>query len=408
MAKAHRSGDGQLDFPLPLDSGRPQQECEQVNDPQSNQQAPSFLSTPFFRNLSSQSFEKHAATPDISSDTHFALKHRELQSALAGKKLLYLDTNHWINLRHVVLNSPMERPGYRAILGLLQKLQNDGRVCCPFSFLLFLELMKQSDPNTRIHTARIMDQLSDGVCFQFPLEMARLELRQHVMKSLPGIKSSNLGAWVWTKVGFLGGELIPTITVLPEKTNWLIQKAWIDLMWVVRLEQMLSSLDSFSHAEDFWERYAAASNADAVFYRSSKLPYEEVLQREKALLIRKLIADELQPICQEMWDVFPQCRDVSNLHRLPEADYSPWVLPSLQICAGINAADMLSTMKFDAHDLLDFQHAAMAIPYCDALFCDNPLATRLRNKPCQFGQIYGKTILGNAQEIFEFLTQLSR
>src|SRR5688572_24517113 len=90
-----------------------------------------FLESPFFTELSKKSFEIHAATPEISPDAYFTFRHHDLQGELTGRKLLYLDTNHWINLRHVVLKSPSEKPLYRDILGSLLKLRREGRICCP-------------------------------------------------------------------------------------------------------------------------------------------------------------------------------------------------------------------------------------------------------------------------------------
>jgi hypothetical protein len=368
---------------------------------------PAFLLSPAFQEVSRKAFEKHKASPEVSLKAYFAQRIRELQRELAGRKIIYLDTNHWINLRHVVLGSPREKPGYREILELLQRLHGQGRTCCPISFLLFIELMKQSDPLTRLQTAKLMDQFSDGVCFQFPLEMARTELCHFLLSRVPNLPRQ-LKAWVWTKTGFMGGELLPTLPSTPDATNNLIQKAWTDLMWAVGLEQVLEVIDSFHSGTDFWEKYAAASNADAVFYRSSDLDYAKVLEREKALLMRKLIAEELPAISLEMWDVFPQVRDPSKLPQPTESDYSPFNFPSLQILAGISAADMLSSKTFNSHDMLDFRHAALAIPYCDAVCSDHPMATRLRNKPCEFGKVYGTQILGRADEIVDYLKTLTR
>jgi hypothetical protein len=60
------------------------------------------------------------------------------------------------------------------------------------------------------------------------------------------------------------------------------------------------------------------------------------------------------------------------------------------------------------NDMLDFRHAALAIPYCDAVFCDGPMAVRLRSKPCQFGQVFGTKILGRPAEIIEYLSGCRR
>ena len=378
-----------------------------MNDPDKDQQPLAFLLSPKFQEILRKSFEKHRRSTEVSADTYFAQKILELKNELAGRKIIYLDTNHWINLRHVVLNNPLEKLGYREILKLLGDLHDQRRICCPISFLLFIELMKQNDPVTRVHTARMMDRFSDGICFQFPLEMARAELRHLLLEQIRSFPRE-LKAWVWTKTGFLGGELFPTLPSIPDVTNSLIQKAWTDFMWDMRLEQILEAkIGSLGAGTDFWEKYAAASNADAVFYRSSNLNYVEVLQREKALLVRKLIQDELPSIGQELWDAFPECRDPSKLCQPRESDYSPLNLPSLQILAGISASDMLGTMKFEANDMLDFRHAALAIPYCDAVCCDNPMATRLRNKPCEFGKVYGAQILGRVEEVLNYLKTLT-
>src|SRR5436190_7136912 len=177
-----------------------------MSDESEKRHRPKFLESQFFTELSKKSFDIHAAMPEISPDTYFAFKHRELERELGGRKLLYLDTNHWINLRHVVLKSPSERPVYRDILRILVKFRREGRICCPISFLMFVELMKQSDPRTRLITAKLMDALSGGLCLQFRLEIGRIELRQFFLKSLVGRKQE-LRAWVWTKVGFLAGEV---------------------------------------------------------------------------------------------------------------------------------------------------------------------------------------------------------
>jgi hypothetical protein len=366
----------------------------------------SFITSSRFQEISRQSFKRHARTPQISPDAYFRFKGNELQNELEGKKLLYLDTCHWVNLRHVVLNSSSERTGYRQILETLRRLHARRTIRCPISFLLFLELMKQTDPKTLIATAQLMDEFSDGLCFQFPNELARFELRSMLLEQLTDGEGAVRAGCPWTVTGFLCGEMWPEIASLPRDANYSVGKVWIDLMWAVRLEQIVDMIKQSKLATDFWERYAAASNADAMFYRTSQFPYSEVLQREKALLIRKLMKEELPHVGQELWRALPQCRDPSWLRQLPEPEYSPWKLPSFQILAGISAADMLTPMKFEANDMLDYRHAALAIPYCDAVFCDKPMAARLRNKPCEFGKVYDTEILGQPVEISSYLTKL--
>jgi hypothetical protein len=56
----------------------------------------------------------------------------------------------------------------------------------------------------------------------------------------------------------------------------------------------------------------------------------------------------------------------------------------------------------------DFQHAALAVPYCDALFCDDPMAHVLRSKPLEFGKTYQTTMLSRPEEILQYLHGLEQ
>jgi len=67
-----------------------------------------------------QSFAKHQNQSDVSHSIYRREKHSALQKELQDRTLIYLDTNHWVHLRNVILNSPKELPGYREILGLLK------------------------------------------------------------------------------------------------------------------------------------------------------------------------------------------------------------------------------------------------------------------------------------------------
>lgn len=83
------------------------------------------------------------------------------------------------------------------------------------------------------------------------------------------------------------------------------------------------------------------------------------------------------------------------------------MLASTQVLASVNAALITSTKKFSANDILDFQHAALAVPYCDALFCDGPMAHILRTKPLEFGKVYETIILSDPNEIKNYLQSLN-
>jgi hypothetical protein len=76
------------------------------------------------------------------------------------------------------------------------------------------------------------------------------------------------------------------------------------------------------------------------------------------------------------------------------------------VVAGINAALITVGKKFSANDMLDLQHAALAVPYCDALFCDRRMAHILRTKPLDFAAVYSTSIFSSPDEITAYLESL--
>lgn len=347
----------------------------------------------------------HRQHPEISPEIHLRQKHLGLLKALEKRTLIYFDTCHWINLLHTLLKNTKALPVYRDIFHLINNLAIDNRVLCPVSFPLFLELMKQNDETTRLSTARLMDCLSGGVCFQHPYLIQRLELRQIMLRGILRDKAPDLRDQVWTKVGFIAGEMLPFHKGFSEEDMRFLQKLSIDGMWATPLEHFAENA-SAELSTIHQQKFAAATNTDAEWYRTEKISFDEALLREKAFSLRSLRKD-FEEIGKEIYEDYPQYRDISKLPQPSVGDASPWVLPSSQVLASINAALITSTKKFSANDILDFQHAALAVPYCDALFCDGPMAHILKTKPLEFGKVYETTILSDPNEIKNYLESLN-
>ncbi|MBG87578.1 MAG: hypothetical protein CMO80_11855 [Verrucomicrobiales bacterium] len=61
----------------------------------------------------------------------------------------------------------------------------------------------------------------------------------------------------------------------------------------------------------------------------------------------------------------------------------------------------------ESNDVQDIFHAMTAIPFCDAYFCDRNKANMFRQSPLQFDEIYQTRIGYTAQEILDFLSEIS-
>jgi hypothetical protein len=215
-------------------------------------------------------------------------KHLALQKALQGRTLIYLDTNYWIEFRHVKLNSPLEKPGYGEILALLDSLIEKQRIVCPVSYPLFLELMKQSDESTRLVTARLMDYYSDGICILYPTELELLEFRRLVLRLLLGENAPDLTEWIWTKCGYLFGTSFPANEKLSEIGLALRQKMSIDFLWTISLEHFAKEHMS-GRPEWPGEKLSATTIASIEQHRLARRSFEEVFNWEKECLLRRLL-----------------------------------------------------------------------------------------------------------------------
>jgi hypothetical protein len=99
--------------------------------------------------------------PEVTLDAHVRRVQIALGYELAKRKAVYLDMNFWIELR--AANAGKGKAKATELLDLLRKVVESGRLFCPISESVFLELMKQTDPVSREETAALIDSLSLGV-----------------------------------------------------------------------------------------------------------------------------------------------------------------------------------------------------------------------------------------------------
>lgn len=356
--------------------------------------------------LDEQSHAFHKENPEITPSEYLHILHLRLRKEIETQHVIYIDICHWVKMRHWILDHPNKTPVYRSILETLRQLRAKQRIICPISFPLFVELMRQSDTRTREATARLMDELSDGICLQKPRDLIRTEIQQQITRSMFGDRALDLMEWVWTKAGWIAGERLPVSEAFSLKDNEYLQKTFVDLMWETKLEDVIDGIDQkrFPHMDG--EALASAYNTDATFYHEKKMSFAEVLAYEKAHLFRLMVKQPFDEIAMEYHSRYPD--QVAKLLTEKESHQkpSPLVLPFMQIVAGINAIFIMSREAFSPNDLADAEHAALALPYCDTFFCDSPLSHKLNAKPLRLNQAYGTNVVGAPTAFLKVISDL--
>ena len=198
----------------------------------------------FEQNLAS--IKRHARERTVSTSQYRYRLGRRLAAQMDRKTRILIDTCHWVKMRDVELGRAVPQE-YSAILANLRWLVGTERYVCPMTPALFLELQTQSDATTRMHTARLMEELSNNVILPELSEMEKIELRKRAFDSAFGTGELNSSWKIWTKPGFLLGEVWPEPETnwMGQEGLWLVQKGCIDSMWNAPLSLIIEGTSAF-------------------------------------------------------------------------------------------------------------------------------------------------------------------
>ena len=140
-------------------------------------------------------------------DRHVARAILKLGKVLARRRAIYLDTNYWIKLRDA--NRDKGTATTCNLLSILRKGVAEGVVFCPISEAVFLELMKQGDPASRLATASLIDELSLGATLALETERITTEIQYFMYWASGRSNPHPIEHWIWRKLGYVLGLVHP-------------------------------------------------------------------------------------------------------------------------------------------------------------------------------------------------------
>lgn len=142
-------------------------------------------------------------------------------------------------------------------------------------------MLRQSDPDTRLATARLIDELSLGVTIQNAQDRLKTEVVHFLMVATkPGAVMAPPLESVWLKVAYALGMLHPMAQNVANSEQLVMAKAFFDLMWSLTLEELLTDTPALPDAfhREFKETAAdltAASKAHVSEVRDWKALYSD-------------------------------------------------------------------------------------------------------------------------------------
>jgi hypothetical protein len=369
--------------------------------------------------------EEHSRYPDISIDRHVKSHVVELGRALTNKHAIYLDIRYWLLLRRAWLANNDSTPDGK-LLVLLRDAVKTGKVFCPISETVFLELLKQSDPSSRLRTAKLIDDLSLGVSLLSQRERVATELAHFLYSysAQDGTELYSLRHLVWTKLPYVLGFIHPTEAALDAATQLAAQKAFVDEMWTIELTQMIERLGDGplpfdSRLNDIASKLNVGNAQHAAEIRSFQQALTDELSGV-ADLCADTAADIMGEIAEKQGhsspprgsDAWKRTRRMcANLlfHGLQAKPGLRNKLPTLYIEACLHAAIRWDkTRRLVGNDIYDFNHASAAVSHCQAFFTEGPLKALLASKHHGLADDFGCQIASEVPEAVDILSDLAR
>ena len=350
-------------------------------------------------------------------DQDYRERRLELGKSMLTRQRVYLDTCFWIRLRDLEPGDP-ERDSLASLLKSLIDGVESGRIICPIEGSHLIELFKQNDPVSRERTVHLMDRLSQGNCLAPPEDRRKIEL-MHFLRKHTGTDSSQLyepRELVWTRVADIFGSPVP------DKPSWTAQQrrdvqagfqAYLwgqgvrDVMSILRWTAQPPMPDLTSLVKALNEEKVEASNQERSI--------EALLRSELAGgldALADVLRDPLvypyssktgrEPSASERMDTTLARQLARIIHDAYRKNTLGQQLPSLTIPARLHAAKRWDrSRKYRNNDIVDFWHAAAALPYCDVFVADNDLAALITSGTVQLDRLMECRVVSTAASAIE-------
>jgi hypothetical protein len=360
----------------------------------------------------------HRAHPDIPLDIWSRVLRQRASATALARKRIYLDQKYWNYCRDVIVGRPTKRE-HTQIWEMLCDLSDGGKIVCPIGQPVFRETLKL-ERGSRMVVARAIDRLCHGVAIQAPRELAVIEISHWTWKHL--LHDDTLPSashFAFTPAAFVFGD--PPIDLpFPGSDALAMKKAILDFNASFSLEDLMQLAD-WPRLDDDDSAFQAQQTLDAKLHQSDFSSYKEVYALELRG-IADLFEADLQEFVHDLWNRGMRV-NVCGLPCSPEDMTREVVaiivagmllgrvtteIPTLHIRAAIHAAiRWRRQQKYVKGDRLDFQHATVALGYCDAFLTDRRLENILRLKPPDLARQYHCEVISDDARVLDYLHRLS-
>jgi hypothetical protein len=360
--------------------------------------------------LSSMSIEQHSRARQI-----------ELGQSLEGRRKIYLDMRFWIIARDTALGVRTD-PAARKLLRYLRRGVASGRLVCPISASMFLELMKQPySPGRRIGTAQLIDELSLGTSMIPSSIVMGTEIHSFLLHAKGDTELYSMQELIWTKVAYVLGDTYPALAELSPTEELAIQKSFFDYLWDYSLSDIVKTMGDNIPPSDGFSDLSRETNEKNAQHRDELRNFAQTYDTELRGVIEvagDVAADVIHQLAEkeagQELPATPEQRAISVnmcrnlLYYAFKKPQTKGALRCLHIGASIHAAMRWDKdRKFKPNDYYDFQHATAALAYCDAFLTERPLHDLVTRPQVNLEAVNGCRVFSDVEAAADYVRQLS-
>lgn len=326
---------------------------------------------------------------DISVEAYIDKYKAQVNHGMTSTKAVYLDTNYWIRLRDAEIGKGTASSV--ALLSRLRSLVAARKIVCVSHLTSMLEIAKQLETSARVSTA-LVDELTERVAIAPTAELDALEIGNYIhaksgaMRLSPSLHWSCLGQIVQSTIS--SDKALPAS--LRKDHRQAILKCAADSLWNQGLSEIFEAFDwdtkNHLQADLNAEILAKVEERkktrphDGNLKKTRESEFEDVMKRQIDLFKVEFLKI-LGPIgVKALGAKLPLA--VQGLVRHAVSDYRTGALGS-HLPGFVIRNELFSAYECDpthtlsTNDWQDWQHASVALPYCDFFLTEKRLAHQL-------------------------------
>lgn len=290
-----------------------------------------------------------------------------------GKRtIIYLDMNYWIRLRK---GAASENRDDQEFFDLVSHLHEIGSCIFPISEIVFWELLKQEDIQTRTATIQLIDRFSEGITIANNEHRMLMEI-QSWMNEVRGKSLQPTSHIIWSNIStVMSYQFCQTI---PE----VFREPYLDFSAQLLLEKVIAE----KHALFKFKDNVAALNAAIKAHAHENKTAQDMFLSEIGGIIAEHAGNINEAIDYEYFKKTGQMLNQAILDAT-EKTLDKFIyygfkngkitnqLPSLHIIASLHTWTRWIKKDFkDGNDTMDFMHASVALPYADYFLTERRLS----------------------------------